>query len=171
MRRARTAVRPTATGRARVAVDTDRDDIAGDAPPRLIGRTLGDDAAVIDDREAIAQRIGFVEVVRGEEDRGAVVTQAPHLVPHVEAALRIQTVVGSSRNTSAGWCTSPIAMSSRRFGHPTMSTSDGRPAPRANRSSSSAAGTSVRLRRRTRVWCTSSLRPLSIGSVPPVWAT
>ena len=55
-----------------------------------VGRALGDDLAVVDDRDPVAERVGLVEVVRGEEDGHALVAQPADLVPHVRAALRVE---------------------------------------------------------------------------------
>ena len=69
----------------------DQHEIAGDPPLQRIGRALGDDAALVDDEDAVAQRIGLVEVVGGEEQRGAVLgVQAADVLPEVGAALRIE---------------------------------------------------------------------------------
>src|SRR5690349_20193244 len=45
------------------------------------GRPLRDDAALLDDRHAIAQRLGLVEVVRREQDGLAQLLQRAHDVP------------------------------------------------------------------------------------------
>ena len=37
--------------------------------PRLAGRALGDDHAVLDDRDAVGERLRLVEVVGGQQDR------------------------------------------------------------------------------------------------------
>jgi hypothetical protein len=45
---------------------------------------------VVDDRHAVAQRVGLLQVVRGQEDRGAGLAQAPDLVPHPSPALGVE---------------------------------------------------------------------------------
>src|SRR5438105_2437752 len=73
-----------------LARDAERDDVARDGTLQFLGRALGDDLAVVDDRDTVAQRVRLVEVVRGEEHRGAALVHPPHLVPHAGAALRIE---------------------------------------------------------------------------------
>ncbi len=51
------------------AVDADRDDVTGDLPLQLVGRALGHDPTVVDDGQAVGQRIGFLEVV-GRQEHG-----------------------------------------------------------------------------------------------------
>ncbi len=45
---------------------------------------------MVDDREAVAQGVGLVEVVGREEDGGAGRAQAPDLVPHAGAGLGVE---------------------------------------------------------------------------------
>ena len=56
----------------------------------LCGRALADDASVVDDRESVAQLVGLLEVLRGEEDGGASLVDAPHLVPDRQPARRVE---------------------------------------------------------------------------------
>ena len=72
------------------AVDADRDDVAGDLALELVGRALGDDPAVVDDRQPVGQRVGLLEVVGREEDRRARLAQAADLVPHPGSRLRVE---------------------------------------------------------------------------------
>ena len=72
------------------AVGADDDDVAGDLPLQLVGRAEGDDLAVVDDRDAVAERVRLLEVVRRQEHGRAGVAQLAHLVPHPRAALRIE---------------------------------------------------------------------------------
>ena len=52
-------------------------------PLQLVGRALGDDAAVVDDPDAVGELVGLLEVLRGEEDGHAeLAVEPPHLVPH-----------------------------------------------------------------------------------------
>src|SRR6266851_624359 len=55
------------------------------------GRTRGDEPAVIDHRDAIRHAVGFVHIVRREEDRNTLGRiEIPHVGPHLIAALRIE---------------------------------------------------------------------------------
>ena len=85
-RRRRAARRPAASAPA----SADGHHVAGDLPLELGRRALGDDLAVVDDGDPVAERVGLVEVVGGEEDGHALVAQPAHLVPHVGAALRVE---------------------------------------------------------------------------------
>src|SRR5262249_9172114 len=71
--------------------DANGHDVSGNPALELVGRALGDDASVVDDREPVAQRVGFLEVVRGDEHRGAVVAQRSDRVPEVGPARRVET--------------------------------------------------------------------------------
>ena len=54
---------------------------------QLVGRALGDDAAVVDDADPVRELVGLLEVLRGEEDRHAeLVVEPAHLVPHAGPA-------------------------------------------------------------------------------------
>ena len=66
------------------------DHVAGDLALELVRRALGDDLAVVHDRDPVAERVGLVEVVRGEEDGHALGAQPADLVPHVGPALRVE---------------------------------------------------------------------------------
>ena len=97
-----------------VAVDADRDDVAGDLALELVGRALGDDQPVVDDRQAVGERVGLLEVVGRQED---VVPRSrrPRISSHMRArACGSRPVVGSSRNRTAGRWTMPSPTSSRR---------------------------------------------------------
>jgi hypothetical protein len=45
---------------------------------------------VVDDREAVAQRVGLLEVVGGEEDRRPQLAELPDLLPHARPRLGIE---------------------------------------------------------------------------------
>ena len=63
------------------------------AQPRFqLGRgPLDDDLALRDDGEPVGQLVGFLEVVRGEEDRQRLCLREPrNLVPHRDARLRVE---------------------------------------------------------------------------------
>ena len=56
----------------------------------LLRRALAHDHAAVDDRQAIAQLVGLLEVLRGEEDGRALLVDALHLVPDGQAAGGVQ---------------------------------------------------------------------------------
>ena len=68
----------------------DEHHVAGDLPLELGRRALGDDLAVVHDGDPVAERVGLVQVVRGDEDGHALAAQPADLVPHVRAALRVE---------------------------------------------------------------------------------
>ena len=53
-------------------------------------RALAHDHAVVDDRQPVAELVGLLEVLRGEEDRRAAAVDAPHLVPHGQPARGVE---------------------------------------------------------------------------------
>ena len=53
-------------------------------------RALAHDQAVVDDRQPVAQLVGLLEVLRGEEDGRAALVDAPHLVPHRQPARGVE---------------------------------------------------------------------------------
>ena len=71
-------------------VDADRDDVTGDGPLELGPGTARDDAAVVDDGQAVAQRVRLIEVVGRQEHGGAAVPQAADLVPHSGSRLGVK---------------------------------------------------------------------------------
>ena len=71
--------------------DLEVDQVAGHLRLEVVGGVAGDDLAVVDDDDAVAQMVGLVEVVRGEEDGGAApVAQVGDVGPQVRAGLRVQ---------------------------------------------------------------------------------
>ena len=97
------------------ALDADRDDVTGDLALQLVGRALGHDRAVVDDRQPVGQRVGLLEVVGRQEDRRPALAQA-RISSHIRArACGSRPVVGSSRNRTDGRWTMPRPTSSRRF--------------------------------------------------------
>jgi hypothetical protein len=62
-------------------------DVLGDQRAR---RALGDDAAVVHDREAVAQALGLFHEVRGEHERLAFLRQAAQPLPDQVARLRVE---------------------------------------------------------------------------------
>ena len=66
------------------------------------GRVVGDHVAVVDDRDALGQPVGLLQVLRGEQHRRALATSS-RISSH--SALRLcgsSPVVGSSRNSTGG---------------------------------------------------------------------
>ena len=57
---------------------------------QLRGRVLGDDEPARDDPDAVGELVGLLEVLRGQEDRGALVLEAADLVPEGDPAHRVQ---------------------------------------------------------------------------------
>ena len=62
----------------------------GDAALEFRGAALGDDAAVVEDRDPAGELIGLLQVLRGEEDRDATRNQVADDLPHGPAAARIE---------------------------------------------------------------------------------
>ncbi len=59
-------------------------------PLELVGRALGDDAAVVEHRDPVGELVRLVEVLGGEQHGGAVRDEAAHDVPHGVAAARVE---------------------------------------------------------------------------------
>jgi hypothetical protein len=77
--------------RRRGPADPQRDHVPGHPPLELVGRAAGHDPAVVDEQHPVAQRVGLVQVVRGEEHGGAeAVPQPADVLPQVAAALRVE---------------------------------------------------------------------------------
>ena len=57
---------------------------------RPVGRVVGDDPAVVDHADLVGQRVGLFEVLRGQQDRRAVVDEVAHDAPHVLALGGVQ---------------------------------------------------------------------------------
>ena len=74
-----------------LARHAESDNVAGNRTLQLRGRAFGDDLAVVDDRHAVGQCVGLVEVMGGEKDGGAAVVHLHHLLPNAGTALRIET--------------------------------------------------------------------------------
>ena len=73
-----------------VTSDADRDHVAGDRAFQLLGSSFGDDLPVVDDGDAVAERVRLVQVVRGQKDGDAALVQPLHLVPDARSALRVE---------------------------------------------------------------------------------
>jgi hypothetical protein len=75
----------------RLDVWGDRDRVARVAPFQRVRGAKRDDLPVVDDRYPIAELVGLVEVVRGEEHRGSTeVSQRPEQRPQVGSVLRVE---------------------------------------------------------------------------------
>ena len=70
--------------------EADHDRVAGHLALQRARGALGHDLAVVDDHEAIAQRVRLFQVVGGEEHRGAAVAQPADVIPQVRPALRVE---------------------------------------------------------------------------------
>src|SRR5882762_9626311 len=74
------------------AIDSELDHVmAAEAVDEVGGSAFGDDLAVIDDGEAVAEAFGLVHVVSGEEDRPTFFLEDADNVPELPAALGIES--------------------------------------------------------------------------------
>jgi hypothetical protein len=90
-------------GRVGVAFDARDDDVGADGALELGGGALGDEPPVVDDADAVGELVGFLEVLRGEEDRHAeLVVEPPHLLPHAGAADGIESGGGLVEEQDVG---------------------------------------------------------------------
>ena len=68
-----------------------------------VGRALGDDLAGVDDPDPVGERVGLLEVLRGQEDGHALVAGEPRdLVPERGAALHVEAGGGLVEEEDAG---------------------------------------------------------------------
>jgi len=70
--------------------DGDLELVTADARLELACGAFGDDGAVVDHRDPVGERVGLVEVLRGEHDGRAVGHQAAHDLPHALPARRVE---------------------------------------------------------------------------------
>ena len=71
--------------------DLEVDEVAGHLGLEVVGGVGGDDAALVDDDDAVAQGVGLVEVVGGEEHRGSALgAHVGDVPPQVGPGLRIE---------------------------------------------------------------------------------
>ncbi len=70
---------------ARRVGGADAQRLAADDALEPVGRVVGDHAAVVDDRDLVGQRVGLLQVLRGQQHGRAVGDQAAHDAPHVLA--------------------------------------------------------------------------------------
>ena len=68
----------------------DRQRLAADDALEPVRRVVGDHAAVVDDRDLVGERVGLLEVLRGQQDGRAVVDEVAHDAPHVLALGGVQ---------------------------------------------------------------------------------
>src|SRR5688572_26364841 len=85
-----------------VALDDDVGTIAALRRDERGDRALGDDRAVVHDRDAVAQRLDLLHVVAGVEHGHAVVAQRAHGLEDVVAALRIDADGGLVEDEQLG---------------------------------------------------------------------
>src|SRR3546814_7817268 len=72
-----------------VAVDVEQEALDVEPGQQRAHRSLRDDRAAIDDRQVPAQALGFLQVVRGEDDGGAGGVDLAQGLPHVAADLEL----------------------------------------------------------------------------------
>src|SRR5262249_27152636 len=89
-------------------------------------RALGDDHAVVNDRQAVAQALRFVNVMSGEQNRAAALLEAAHDLPQLPAALRVQAGGRLIEKQDAGIShqrrgyRQPLFLSSGKLSHPAI---------------------------------------------------
>jgi hypothetical protein len=89
---------------------------ASDLGLQLLGRSLGNYLSPVDDPDPVGEHIGLLEVLRREEYGDALVAGEPaYLRPQRERLWGSSPVVGSSRKSIRGRCTSASARSSLLF--------------------------------------------------------
>src|SRR5262245_52591294 len=75
---------------------------AGDRRLQLLGSSLRDDFAMVDDGEALAEGVGFVHVMGRQDDRFALAVVAADDFPEQEARLRIEAGGGLVKEEDLG---------------------------------------------------------------------
>ena len=60
----------------------------------LIGRALGDEPSGVDDADPMGQAVGLLQVLGGQQDRGAALHQGTDDVPHLLTRARVQACGG-----------------------------------------------------------------------------
>ena len=88
-------------GRDRLQVDL-LERVRAEALLEAVGRAAGDDPPGADQGDVLAERLGLLEVVGREEDRGALLVQAADVAPESLRSSTSTPAVGSSRITSRG---------------------------------------------------------------------
>ena len=158
-----------------VAVDADRHDVAGDLALELVRRALGHDPAVVDDREAVAQRVGLLEVVGRQEDGGAGLAQPADLVPHPRPGLRIEAgrrLVEEEQRRPVDHADADVepAPHAARV-RPARSVGRVREVERVEDLLRPGRAAAALLMPNRRPWMISSSRPVDSRYEPPDWAT
>ena len=74
----------------RIVIESDLDDLAAESGQQRGGRVERDDPSFGHDRDAVAQLLGLVEVVRGQQDRHLTSAKTGDVVQELEADARIQ---------------------------------------------------------------------------------
>ena len=75
---------------APAVAELEPDDLRADARLQLVGGAAGDDLAAVEHGDHAGQLVGLLEVLRGQQDRHAVVGQVADGAPHLVAAARVQ---------------------------------------------------------------------------------
>ena len=93
--------------------------VPADPALQLLGRARRDDLAVVDDHDLVGQFVGLVQVLGGEQQRGAAGHQRPDDVPHPQPGPRVQArgrLVEEQHLRAArpGWRPGPGAAACRR---------------------------------------------------------
>src|SRR5579884_4530042 len=76
--------------------------LAADTGLQVVGGSVGDDAPLIDDGDAVGELIGLLQVLRGQQDGGAIGSKVADNLPHSDAPTWSRPVVGSSRKRTGG---------------------------------------------------------------------
>ena len=71
--------------------DDGMDVVATDLPLERAGVAAGDDAAAVDDDDVVGEALGFVEVLRGQQQRGAAVDERVEDLPQLGARPRVES--------------------------------------------------------------------------------
>ena len=71
--------------------------------------------AAIDDADAVGHLLGFLDVMRGQDDGDAAGAQLTHHLPHVAAQFHVDAGRGFVEEQYLGSCTSALAIIMRRF--------------------------------------------------------
>ena len=84
------AERPRRLERLGLVGQVDLEALAADAVLELVGGAVGDHLAVVDDRDAVGEPVGLVEVLGGQQDGRAVGDEVLDRHPQVDAAARVE---------------------------------------------------------------------------------
>ena len=76
--------------RVGAAGQVDLEALAADAVLQLVGRAVGDDGAAVDDRDAVGEPLGLVEVLGRQQDGRALRDEVLDRLPQADAAARVQ---------------------------------------------------------------------------------